>query len=192
MSWTTGTQTEALSANAAVGSAYNTFTSAQYIGPDPTASAYLPANFFLPSYGKSKSLYVKAFGVIGTTSTPNFTMAVTANTTQGTYNSSGVLATTGAVAMQSSITNAAWELDVVISCVTTGSSGSFLADGLFKIATGTTAVQAIRCSSSSANPNTAATLSTESAYYVELAGTFSASNASNTVQVYQIAVLGLN
>jgi hypothetical protein len=191
MSWTTGTQTEALGANSAVGSALASSTSATAISPG-TGAAYLPANFFLPTYGVSKSLYVKAFGVLGTTATPNLTVGVTANTTQGTYNSSGILATTGAVAQQSSVTNVAWELDVLLSCVTTGSSGTFLADGLFKIATGTTAVQAIRISSSTANPNTAVTLSTQAAYYLELFATWSASSSSNTIQVYNYAVLGLN
>ena len=192
MSWTTGTQTEALSANAAVGSAFSTFTSAQYIGPDATAAAYLPANFFLPAYGKSKSLLVKAFGVISCTGTPNFTMAVTANTTQGTYNSSGILAATAATAQGSGESNVPWELEVLITCSGTGSSGAFLADGVWKVYPTGTSLIAARCSSSTANPNTALTLSTESAYYLELAGTWSASSASNAVQVYNVAVLGLN
>jgi hypothetical protein len=191
-SWTTGTQTEALSANNAVGTAFASFTSAQYIGPSASAAAYLPANFFLPSYGSSKSLLLKAFGVISTTGTPNFTMGVTANTTQGTYNSSGILATTAATAQGSGETNVPWELEVLITCSGTGSSGSFLSDGLWKVYPTGTSLIAARCSSSTANPNTALTLSTESAYYVELAGTFSASSASNTVQCYNVAVLGLN
>lgn len=191
MSWTTGTQTEALSSNVAVGSAFSTFTSAQYIGAT-SAAAYLPANFFLPSYGVGKSLLVKAFGVISTTGTPNFTMAVSANTTQGTYNSSGVLATTAATAQGSAITNAFWELEVLISCVSTGASGTFLSDGVFKVYNSSTTLTAARCSSSTANPNTAVSLSTESAYYLELAGTWGTSSSSNTVTVYQVAVLGIN
>lgn len=192
MSWTTGTQAEALSANSAVGTAFTTFTSAQYIGPSPTAAAYLPANFFLPSYGAAKSILVKAHGVISTTGTPNFTMALTANTTQGTYNASGILATTAATAQGSGETNVPWELDVTISCAATGASGSFLADGLFKVYPTGTSVIAARCSSSTANPNTGLALSTESAYYLELAGTWSASSASNSVQCYSIVVLGVN
>ena len=191
MSYESGTQTEAISSSFAVGSAYNSFTSAQYIGT-ATAAGLLPANFFLPSYGTGKSLLVKAFGVISTTSTPNFTMAVSANATQGTLSSANILATTGAVAMPSSVTNVPWELEVLISCVTTGSSGTFLSDGMWKLYGTTTTLSAFRCSSSSANPNTAATLSTQTAYYVELAGTWSASSSSNSVTVYQAAVLGLN
>lgn len=191
MSWTTGTQAECLSANSAVGSSFATFTSAQYIGAT-TGAAYLPANFFLPMSGAGKSILVKAFGVLSDTATPNFTMAVSANTTQGTYNSSGVLATTAATAQGSGVTNVPWELEVVITCVSTGASGTFLSDGMFKVYSSGTTLVAARCSSSTANPNTAVTLSTESAYYLELAGTWSASSSSNAVQVYQIAVIGLN
>jgi len=192
MSWTTGTQAEALSANSAVGSSFASFTSAQYIGPDPTASAYLPANFFLPAYGKSKSILVKAFGVLGTTSTPNLTLGITGNTTQGTYNSSAIFATTGATAAPASGSNMPWELDLLISCATAGSSGTFLADGNLKIYPTVSTLINMRCSSSTANPNTAVTISTESAYYLELFATFSSSSSSNNIQCYNITVLGIN
>ena len=136
-------------------------------------------------------MLVKAFGVLSTTGTPNFTMAVSGNTTQGTYNSSGLMATTPATAMASGASNQPWELEVIITCTATGASGTFLSDGFFKIYNGTTLIAA-RCSSSTANPNTAASVSTESAYYLELAGTWGSSSSSNTVTVYQVAVLGIN
>lgn len=195
MSWTTGTQAECLAANVAVGSNYNTFTSAKYIGPDPSGSGYLPANFFLPANCIGKSLYVKAFGILGTTSTPNLTIGVSANTTQGTYNSSGIFAATAANAMSSGVTTVPWELDVIITCSAGGSSGAFLADGMFKVynaVTTATAWGGYRCSSSTANPNTALTLSTESAYYVELFATWGSSSGSNLIQVYNVIVVGLN
>ena len=191
MSWTTGTQAECLAANSAVGSSFASFTSAQYIGAT-TSAAYLPANFFPPSTGVGKSILFKAFGIISDTATPNFTLAISANTTQGTYNSSGVLATSAATTMGSGVTNVPWELDVIITCVSTGASGTFLAMGTWKTFEAATTVRAIRVSSSTANPNTAVTLSTESAYYLELAGTWSASSSSNAVQVYNTAVIGLN
>lgn len=200
MSWTTGTQTETLGVNSAVGSADANSTAVAVISP-VTGAGYCPANFWLPTYGISKSLLVKAFGVLSTTSTPNLTMGVIADTTQGTppanltSGTSGVLATTGAVAMSSGVTNVPWELEVLISNVTTGSSGTFLAGGMLKIynaVTTATAWGAYRCTSSSANPNTAATLSTQSAYYIELAALWGTASSSNTIQVYDYAVLGLN
>jgi hypothetical protein len=198
MSWTTGTQTEALAASTVIPSAFNTFTSVQYIST-PTAAAYLPANFFLPSYGAGKSVLVKAYGTIGTTGTPTFQIGISANTTQGTYNSSGVLATSPLLAgspltLGSGLSNASWELEVLVSCVTTGSSGTFLADGKFMVTNSATTFSYVRvCSSTTgANPNTAATLSTESAYYLELFAGWGTSSSSNTVTPFQVAVLGLN
>lgn len=191
MSFTTGTQTECLGANAAVGSAYNTSTTPVIVSTAASAG-FVPANFFLPSYGGAKSLLVKAFGVLGTTSAPNLTMEILANTTQGTRNSSGILATTGAVAQGSGVTNIPWDLEVLITCATTGASGSFLAMGMFRTYTAATTVNNFRCSSSAANPNTGLTLSTQSAYYIELAATWGTNSASNTLTLYSYTVLGLN
>lgn len=191
MSFTTATQYETIGVNTAVGSAYASSTTATAVSPAGGAG-YCPANFFLPSYGQAKSLFVKAYGVLSTTSTPNLTVGVTANTTEGTYNSSAILATTGVVAQASSVTNVAWDLEVLITCVTTGASGTFLADGRINIQTATTAVQGIRCSSSSANPNTAVTVSTQSAYYIEMFATWGTNSASNTLTVYNYAVFGIN
>jgi hypothetical protein len=187
VSWTTGTQTEAIGVNTATGTPYVSTTSPIAVSP-ASGAGYTPANFWLPTYGISKSLYVKAFGVLSTTGTPNLTVGVSANTTQGTYNSSGILATTGAVAQASSVTNVPWELDAIITCVTTGGSGTFLADGKFSVAGSTWE----RLSSSSANPNTTANLSTQAAYYIELFATWGTSSASNSLQVYTYAILGLN
>jgi hypothetical protein len=191
ISWTTGTQTECLAVNSAVGSAYASSSTATAVSP-ATGAGYTPANFFLPAYGQSKSLLVKAFGVLGTTSTPNLTLGISANTTQGTYNSSNIVATTGAVAQASSVSNVPWELEVLITCVTTGGSGTFLAGGMVRVYTASTTIQTMRCSSSAANPNTAATLSTQSAYYWELFATWGSSSSSNTLTVYDYAVLGIN
>ena len=197
LSWTTGTQTETLAVGSAVGSAYASSTSVTVISP-ATGAGYCPANFWLPSYGIAKSLLVKASGVLSDTSTPNLSLAVCANTTQGTgpanltSGTSGVLATTGTIAQASGVTNINWELDCVVTNVTTGSSGTFLAHGIVKWYTTATAIQTARISSSSANPNTAATLSTQSAYYIELAALWGTNSASNSIQVYSYVVLGLN
>lgn len=191
MSWTTGTQTEALSANTAVGSAFNTFTAAQYVGAS-SAAAYLPSNLANLSKGAGTSFLYKAFGVVNTTATPNLTFAISANTTQGTYNSGGVLATTPATATGSGLANVEFDLEALITIVSTGASGTWLAMGRVLLYEGATTIRTLRLSSSTANPNTAVTLSTLSAYYLELAATYSASSASNGVQLYQAAVLGLN
>lgn len=193
MSFTTGTQTECLGANSAVGTALASSSAVALITP-PSAAGFLPANFFLPSYGPAKSIRVKAAGVLGTTGTPNLTIEVLANSTLASRNSSGILATTAATAQASSVTNVPWDLECTISCVTTGTTATLLSFGMFRVYTATTAVQGIRLSSSTANPNTAYSLTGGSvgAYYVELSGLWSAASASNTIQVYTYTVEGLN
>jgi hypothetical protein len=189
MTWTTGTQTEALAANVAVGSAFNTFTAAQYVGAT-SAAAYLPSNLASLSRGAGTSFLYKAYGIISTTGTPNVTFAISANTTQGTYNSGGVLATTPATATGSGLANVVFDLECLITIVSTGGSGTWLSFGKVVLYEAATTPRMLRLSSSVANPNTAVTLSTESAYYLELAATWSASSASNNIQLYQAAVLG--
>jgi len=197
MSFTTGTQTEALSVNPAVGSAYASSTSVTVVSTAASAG-FLPANFFLPSFGIAKGLLVKAFGVLGTTGTPNLTMGVVANSVQGsapanlTAGTSGVLATTGTLAQGSGVTNVPWDLEVLLSCGTVGSSGSILAMGMFRVYNTATTINVARCSSSTANPNTGATLSTQSAWYIELAALWGTNSASNTLTLYGYTVLGLN
>jgi hypothetical protein len=83
-----------------------------------------------------------------------------------------------------------WDLEVLITCVTAGSGGTFLSDGIMHVYPTTSTLLASRCSSSSANPNTAASVSTESAYYLELFALWSA--GSNSLTVYNYTVLGLN
>jgi hypothetical protein len=197
MSWTTGTQTEALSVNPAVGSAYSTSTTSTVISTAASAG-FLPANFFLPSFGVAKGLLVKAFGVLSTTATPNLTLAVVANGTQNaapatlSAGTAGVLATSGTLAQGSGVTNVPWDLEVLFSCSTVGGSGTILGDGMWRIYNTATTINVARVSSSTANPNTPATLSTQLAYYVELAALWGTNSASNTITLYGYTVLGLN
>jgi hypothetical protein len=199
ISWTTGTQTEALSVNSAVSSAF-TGTSAAAVQM-PTGAGYCPANFWLPSYGIGKALLVKAFGVLSTTTGSNsLTLGVIADTTEGTIapanltsGTAGVLATTGAITQTASLSNVPWDLEVLITCVTTGSSATFLSDGIMRVYPTTSTLLASRCSSSTANPNTTVTIGTSGttgAYYVELGALWSA--GSNSITVYGYTVFGLN
>lgn len=194
MSWTTGTQTEALSCANVNGTALANSTTASVISPAEGA-AYAPANFWLPTYGASKGLLMKAYGVLSTTGTPNLTLEVAFDSTQGTRNASGIVATTGAVAQATTVTNVPWDLEVLISNVSTGPTANFLAMGMVRVYTASTTIQSMRISSSAANPNTAfafGSLGTQSAYYIELCGTWGTASASNTITVYGYSVLGLN
>ena len=196
MSWTTGTQAELLASNITIPSAYATFTSAEYIGPAvaTNSSAYLPANFFMGVAGVGKTLNIKANGYYKCTATPTLVLGISLNTTSGTYNGSGILAQTPTMTLSSGVTGF-WSMDVLATCTGTGSSGTFLASGpvvMYSAVTTATAWNFGRCSSSTADPNTALTISTDVAYYVELFAAYGSSSASNQVNVYNVAVLGLN
>jgi hypothetical protein len=157
----------------------------------PSGAAVAPANFWLPSYGIGKSLLVKAYGVLSTTSGTNaLTLGVSGNATQGTYNSSGIFAATAAVNQTASLTNVPWDLEVLITCTATGASGAFLSDGIMHVYPTASTLLASRISSSTANPNTAVTITTEQAYYIELFALWSA--ASNSLTVYNLATFGIN
>jgi hypothetical protein len=189
VSFTTGTNTEAIGSASANSSAFTGTSAAAVILP--TGAGFLPANFWLPSYGIGKSLLVKAYGVLSTTTGTNaLTLGLSANTNQGTYNSGGIFATTGAVNQTASLSNVPWDLEVIITCSGAGSSGTFLADGVMHVYPTTSTLLASRCSSSAANPNTALTLTTETAYYIELFALWGAS--SNSLTVYSMITLGLN
>jgi hypothetical protein len=54
----------------------------------------------------------------------------------------------------------------------------------------TSTLLAMRCSSSAANPNTALSLDTRNAFYVEMFANWGA--ASNSISAYSFIVLGLN
>lgn len=191
MSFTKGTQMECLASSYAVGAAYASSTTATAVN-HASGAAKTGADFFQLDTGQAKRLWFKASGVLSTTSTPNLTLGISANTTQGTYNSSGIMATTGAVAQASSVTNVMWDLEAMISCVDAGSSGTFLAMGKVVVYTASTTLQILRLSSSSANPVTAATLSSLTAYYWELFATWGTSSASNSLQVYDNSAYGVN
>jgi hypothetical protein len=203
MSWVTGTQTETLGANSAVGPALASFTTAVAASP-VTGAAFLPNNFFLPSYGIGKSLLVKASGTVSVAAAATFAVGVTANAVLGTISpanltsgTAGVLATTGLVAQTTDATQY-WELEVLITCQTTGTAATFLANGNWKVYSTATTVQTTRCSSSSANPNTTSTLGTNvtagttAQWYIELAAACGTSATNNTFQCYSYIVLGLN
>jgi len=198
VSWTTGTQTECLGANSTVGTALASFTTA--VASPVTGAAYLPANFYLPSYGIGKSLWVKASGTMSVAAAATFSVAVNADATLGTAigiasGTAGVLATTGTLVAQTTDTSQYWDLDVLITCVTTGLSATFLSYGTFRVYSSATTIQTMRCSSSASNPNTTVTIGasgTTLPYYIELVASCGTSATSDTFQCYSYIVMGLN
>lgn len=76
------------------------------------------ANYFTAN----KTVRVTAYGTLSSIGSPgNLTM-------KGKFGAT-ILATSGAVALQASQTNAGWRLDLVICCIAAGVSGSFTVQG---------------------------------------------------------------
>lgn len=183
MSWTTGTQTEALSVNNAVSTAFTGTSAAAVLMP--TGAAYTPNNFFNQSLGQSKTITFQASGVLSTTTGTNtLTFGISANTTQGTYNSAAIMATNGGVNQSASLSSVPWELFCAITCVEPGSAGTYITSGIMKVYPTTSTLLAMKLSSS------ASTFSTQASYYWEYFANWSAS--SNSITVNSSVILGVN
>lgn len=195
MSFLTGTQYETVSTQSGAGSPLAGNASAgtaAVISKNPGGAAYLVANFFPPSTGATKALKVTARGILSTTATPQTLAAlgVYANTTQGTPGTALAPSNGGSAISIASLTNAFWALDCDINCTVTGTSGTWLAMGFLTImpSSGNAAT------TWTVGSTTPVTLSTESAYYLELAATWTNANtsASSTITCEQFAVYGVN
>ena len=192
MSFYTGTQAELLYALPAAVTK-NTFTTQAVISV-PTASTLphciVPTNYFgaVPN-GVGRSLYLKAAGTIATTSAATFTGVLGWDTTQNTLANSvtywPILAPTAA-------TTCVWDLEVWYTAQQVGSAGLTLQlNGNYRtsvVASGTlsTAGQLVAFQTSLTG------ISAESAAYIELWGTWSASAAGNTTTINQMQLFGLN
>lgn len=121
----------------------------------------LPANFFVAG----KTVRIKAWGFHSSTASPNLTMKVKFGST--------VILTTGTHAMHND-TNSLWELEGVITCRTTGGSGTVFAQGLFQdFGTGGDSVQMVNTATN--------TISTTSSQAVTVTAQWGTASASNTI-----------
>ena len=169
----------------------NTFTTQAVISV-PTSSTLphciVPANYFgAVPYGVSRSLLLVAKGVIGNTAAATFTGVLGWDTAQGT------LANSITYWPILTVTNGAlWQLDVWYTCQQVGSAGLTLqVNGEYRqsvVASGTlsTAPQSVMFQTALTGINA------ESLAYIELWGTWSASNSLNTTTVNQMQLFGLN
>jgi hypothetical protein len=197
VSFLSGTQFETIAVQSGAGSPLLGNASAgtsTIISKSPGGAAYLPANFFSPAAGATKGLRVTARGIFSTTATPQTLAAlgVYADTTQGTSGTAlGPLGpSTISIASASSWW---WTYEADITCTATGSSGTWLVMGIAMFATAVN-TSALAPQIVSVGSTTAVSLSTESAYYLEMAATWTnaSTSASSSVTCEQFAVYGIN
>lgn len=191
MSFTTGLQCELPFAEFTAGSALTNTTTATCISPrgNTTPLPYLQPAFFHPSYGANKKLRVVARGIISTaaSSPGTLTLAVYFATTDTATLGTSVAAT-GALTPPTSLSSAIWEFDATITCGAPGPVPNLYAMGRFSILPTAAAGSDYGVGGTSA----VTSLSTEAAYYLQLAATWGSASASNSITMYDSEVWGLN
>ena len=196
MSFLTGTNVELIYANTAAGTAKNTFTSEVQINDTAGmgAQASIPA-WFWPSTPQTtgKALHIVARGIISTTSAPTFTFTTRIGTAGST--SAAIILGSAAVTAGTTVTNQPWTFE-----------GSFViqapagAAGANTTGRGTGMVYGPAFASpfmaglfgGAATPGTVATVDTSITNFVNFNAACGTSSASNSIQLLQLEVYGLN
>jgi hypothetical protein len=138
-----------------------------------------------------RGFYLKAFGSIATTSAATFIPSLGFNTTAGTPINNVPFCT--AVTPTAAITEQ-WDCEVWITCQAAGESGgtTFQVNGNWSITTVASAGAANASMLTAKFAQTVTGLLESTTYYVELAGTWSASASGNTTTLQQEFFWGLN
>ena len=195
------TTTELIYASTAPGTAKDTFTSEVRIN-DPTGmgtQARIPAGFFLPGKagsGLSRAIRIVARGLVSSTGTPTYTFTVRGGTAGST--SSAILLGSGALATASGISGIFWELqgDIVLESLAANGGAAATIRGLgYLQADGYSAASTTRMYplyGGASSPGTAATFNPDIDNFINFNVTCSASSGSNSIQLLQLLVYGLN
>jgi hypothetical protein len=175
--------------------AKNTFTTEVQINDvaGGGVQASLPPFFFMPGpYGGGKSLRVTARGILSSTGTPTFTFALRMGTA-GSITSAIVLGS-AAVTTGATVTNQLFEFEGDVVMRTMGAAGAnSTVQGLGLVtSSGFAAPYTYPIFAGAASPGTVATVDTSIENYLNFNVACSASSASNSVQLLQLEVFGLN
>jgi len=166
------------------GTALNTSTTATSILP-PAAKFTLPANFF--SIGKV--IRVSAFGRISTTTGPP---TITYDVRLGSV----VVFNGAAVTTVASVTNKTWELVALLTCRAIGASTSANLIGVGRLTSSAVVGSTGGAANTAMLPDSAPAVGTgfdsTAAQAVDLFATWSASSASNSVQLHGYTLEAMN
>lgn len=195
MSLYTGTCTELIYASTSVATAKASFTSEVTIN-DTTGmgkQARLPADFWFPNNNQlGRGIRIVARGILSSTGTPTYTPTIrlgTAGSTSGPIIGGAAAGlTTG-----SGVTNQPWEieLDVILTAMGADGSNSTLR-GIGRILSPGLATSYAALWGGAASPGTVATVDTSISNYINFNMACSASSASNSIQLQQLLVFGMN
>jgi len=193
MSFYTASNVELLYASTSPGTAKSSFTTEAQINDTVGmgVQAHLPADFWFPNRSQTgRGIGIVARGLMSSTASPTFTFTIRAGVTGNT--TSAILLSTAAL---NGANNAAqiWELrgEVIMTAMgaagvnsTVQGVGLLLSPGL------TTIVNPVF--GNAASPGTVTSVDTSVTNYINVNCACSVSNASNTVQLLQLLVYGLN
>ena len=195
MSFLTGTNTELVYASTTAGTAKNTFTAVAQINDvaGMGVQCHLPPDFWPPSpTAVGKGIKIIARGIISTTGTPTITLTIRSGAAGST--SAAILLGTAALTTSSGISNQPWELQGDIFLVSQGAAGAnstVRGTGMLICPGLATAVVGAGANASLTTP-TATTFDASITNYINVNATFSASSASNSIQLQSLQVYGLN
>jgi hypothetical protein len=164
----------ALFAQTATATVANTVTQTTLVSTG-VGSVTLPADYLVAG----KTLRVRASGFLSDTGTPNLTMRVKFGTT--------VIASTGAVALNGTISNNVWLLECDITCRAAGASGTVFGQGKFFFD------NSAQTGKTEGMVNTATvTIDTTAAQAISVTAEWDAASASNTISATNLTVEAVN
>lgn len=192
MSFLTGTQVEVLYSEIATSTQLNTFTTEDNL-QKTYPPVIIPAGYFYNLASQGKSLKIKAWGRLGTTSAPTFTWSVRLLTST-TWSAGGILlGSSAALTAGTTQTLAPWTLEAEIVMKTLSIGGASTV-GLIGEVRGALALASPFAGTIPGN-NTAFTVTTVDnsvTYYLFISAACGTSNASNLIQLELLKIYGEN
>lgn len=195
MSFLTGTNTELIYVNSASGTAKNTFTSEFQINDTAGmgAQAALPAYFWQPkATSVGVTIRIVARGILSTTSAPTWQYVVRLGAAGTT---APIILESNAITGGTTVTNQMWELEGDVTMRTLGAAGGNSTVQGLGLVTGPNAFASpfgSQLFANNASPGTVATVDISIVNYISFNVICGTSSSSNSIQLLQLEVWGLN
>lgn len=194
MSFFNPVPTDLIYRNTASGTAKASFTSEVQINDTAGmgAQALLPGGFFRPGE-IGQGFRVRAAGILSSTGTPTYTFTLRLGAAGST--SAAIVLGSAALTTQSGISNKGWifEGDVILRTnAASGANSTAQGIGMLSSPAGLASPFAYELWAGASQPGTVATVDTNITNYFNFNVACSASSASNTITLLELAILGLN
>jgi hypothetical protein len=190
MSFVTGTSTEVLYSSIATGTQLATFTTEDNL-QKTLPPVIIPAGFFYgPNGATGKCLRVRAYGRLGSTGAPTFTLSVRL-LTSATWSAAGIGFSTAALTAGTTVTLAPFQvdLDIIFRTLATGAASTIAVMGAVTSQTAFTTNGIIPAANTAF---TNATYDNTLTNYLFLSAACGTSNAANLIQLEMLKVYGEN